>query len=61
MLLDDHIERWPCSRPVPWWWWDQAVVPIEPGSTVEMIEARIGTDQGTWLLDNGFLEPSEVE
>jgi len=60
VLLADHIERWPCSRPVPWWWWDQEVVRITPGTPVEMIEARIG-DQGSWLLDNGLLEPGEVE
>lgn len=57
-LLADHVERWSGTRPVPWWWWDSGLR-IEPGSTIEEIEDRIG-DQGTWLLDHDLLTDSEV-
>lgn len=59
MLLADHIETHPATRPVPWWWWDSGLA-IKPGTPIKEIEAAVGGSQPDWLRRHGLLTADEL-
>lgn len=62
-LLAGHIERWPGTRPVPWYWWNQELVRVATGSTLEEIKDLLPPEQkseAVFLQQHGLLDADEL-